>query len=73
MKNANKRRNEKYEREANAAEERAKQEWIEQQNAYYAPVDKHDMRQNKKLQKQNEDMLKKLKKKQDKAERDAME
>lgn len=72
-KNANIRRNAKNEREATKDEERAKQKWIDEQNAHYAPVDKTDDKNNKKNQKKNDEVLAKLKKKQDKAERDLLE
>lgn len=50
-KNANRRRFEKYERERIKIEEEEERKWVEEQDKYYAPVDKHDLR---KIQKQKE-------------------
>ena len=41
---------------------------MEKQNAYYAPVDKHDERNAKKLQQKNDAIVQKRKKAQEKAE-----
>ncbi len=59
-KNANRRRNEKNEREEAKAEEEAKQKWIEAENKKYAPVDKHDIRNMRKLAEKNAKLLKKM-------------
>jgi hypothetical protein len=48
-KNANRRRHEKTERENLKEEEMAKQKWIEEENKKWAPVDKHDQRNIRKL------------------------
>ena len=57
-KNANKRRNEKMTREQEKEEAMARQQWIEEENRKYAPVDKHDVRNMKKLADKNAKMLK---------------
>ena len=49
-KNANKRRNEKKQREADKADAQAKADWMASEAKKYAPVDKHDMRHQKKMQ-----------------------
>ena len=61
-KNANRRRHEKYEREAAKEEEQARQAWLAAENKKWAPVDKHDERNLKKLAEKNAKLVKKAEK-----------
>ena len=58
-KNANKRRNEKFERENQKEQNIARQKHEAQQNAYYAPTDKADEKNLKKVQGKNDKMVEK--------------